>query len=91
MTGILIDSNCHAVIEDGHLAIGDNTASTANLLIVSNRGDFKEYPLLGGEAQKLIGSSEAKMWAARLKKQLTQIGIDVSSLSVEDDQISIEL
>lgn len=88
MIGICTDANNEPIIQDGTLYIGDNTASIAQLLVVSNRGDFKEYPLIGGEAQQQQGASHINLWLTRVKKQLNAIGID-AKVVYDNGQINI--
>lgn len=89
MVGILTDGNFNVVIENGQMAVGNADACTAQLLIVSNRGDFKEHPLIGGEASRLLGSTTANMWTVNIKKQLASVGIEGAHVSISSDGITV--
>ena len=52
MKGMLIDSiTGDLLIEHGRIAIGDTGEQTAEAVVTTMRGDIKEHPLLGGEAE----------------------------------------
>lgn len=74
----------------GSMIVGENDAQVAEELLVANRGDFKEYPLLGGEVGKMLGGERDVMWAPRVKKMLRACGLEVSRIRVTEQEIMIE-
>lgn len=91
MTGILIDQETgDLLIERGGIAIGETEEQTAEAVLVSMRGEFKEFPQLGGEAVRQLGGGVDVMWTGRVKKMLRGCGVDVSTVTVSGANITIE-
>lgn len=77
-------------VKDGTLALGETTAQVAETVLQAARGEFKEFPLLGGEIYKLVNGTVDPMWAANAKIVLQAFGVPVSRVVVKDNQITIE-
>ena len=53
MNGILIDAESgDLLIERGSVVIGDTDSQIAEGVLVAMRGEWKEWPLIGGEVKK---------------------------------------
>ncbi|MBD5213107.1 MAG: hypothetical protein HDS74_08490 [Bacteroidales bacterium] len=92
MKGMLIDSMTgDLLLEHGRIAIGDTEEQTAEAVISTMRGDFKEHPLLGGEAARLRGGQPDVMWPGDVRQMLRGCGVDCERVTMEaDGTISIE-
>ncbi|MBD5217634.1 MAG: hypothetical protein HDS73_03975 [Bacteroidales bacterium] len=92
MKGMLIDSMTgDLLLEHGRIAIGDTDEQTAEAVITTMRGDFKEHPLLGGEAGRLRGGQPDVMWPGDVRQMLRGCGVDCERVTMEaDGTISIE-
>ena len=91
MKGILIDRESGDLsVVGGSMIVGENDAQVAEELLLANRGDFKEYPLLGGEVGRMLGGERDVMWAPRVKKMLRACGLEVSRIRVTEQEIMIE-
>lgn len=52
MQGIMTNPETGDImVQDGRIIIGDNSRQCIEQILVSNRGEYKEYPLVGGEIQ----------------------------------------
>ena len=92
MKGILIDSMTGDLLtEHGRIVIGDSEEQTAEAVITTMRGDFKEHPLLGGEAGRLRGGQPDVMWPGEVRQMLRGCGVDCERVTMETDgTINIE-
>lgn len=91
MKGILIDSGTGDLLVDhGGLVIGDTEAQTVETVLVANRGEFKESPLIGGEVMKQLGGGIDVMWPSRVKKQLKACGVACEELKMENGELTIK-
>jgi hypothetical protein len=91
MRGIQIDSvRGDLLIEHGRLVIGETTGQTVDLVLMSARGEYKEQPLLGGEAMKLLGGAPSRPWVADAKVMLRSVGVRVERIGFVDDGLEIE-
>lgn len=91
MKGILIDSGTgDLLVENGGLVIGDTEAQTVEAVLTANRGEFKESPLIGGEAMQMLGGSVDVMWPGRVKKMLKACGVECERVKVDNGEVIIE-
>lgn len=91
MKGILIDSETgDLLVENGGLVVGDTEAQTVEAVLVANRGDFKESPLIGGEAMQMLGGVVDVMWPGRVKKMLRACGVECERVKVDNGEVIIE-
>ena len=78
MPGIQIDGNTGDIaVKNGTIAIEDNTLQCVEEILKSNRGEYKEFPLVGGECVKLLHGSSSRFWANRVKSMCEAMGVAV--------------
>ncbi|MBQ9076857.1 MAG: hypothetical protein IJY31_03340 [Muribaculaceae bacterium] len=91
MRGILIDSGTgDLLVENGSIVIGDTEAQTVEAVLTTNRGEFKESPLIGGEVMQMLGGVVDVMWPGRVKKMLKACGVDCERVKVDNGEVIIE-
>ncbi len=92
MNGILIDTESgDLLIEHGRVVIGDTDSQIAESVLVTLRGEWKEWPLIGGEVEKALGGQVDVMWRGEVKKMLHACGLDVRQIHIsEDNTITVE-
>ena len=91
MKGILIDSETgDLLVENGGLVVGDTEAQTVEAVLVANRGEFKESPLIGGETMQMLGGVVDVMWPGRVKKMLRACGVECERVKVDNGEVIIE-
>lgn len=90
MNGILIDAaSGDLLVEHGRVVIGDIDSQIAEGVLVAMRGEWKEWPLIGGEVKKMLGGEADVMWRGQVKKMLEACGLDVQKVSVTEGNIII--
>ncbi len=88
MKGMMIDRESgDLLIERGGIAVGDTEAQTAEAVIMAMRGEFKEYPLLGGEAVRQLAGPGDVMWGGEVKKMLKACGVECEKVTVTAEGI----
>lgn len=91
MKGILMDPQAgDLLLEGGQVAVGDSEGQTAEAVLLTMRGELKEHPLLGGEARKLPGGGEDRMWAGEVRAMLRGCGVECERVRYEDGVITID-
>lgn len=91
MRGILIDIETgDLLLERGRVAVGDTESQTAEAVVVTMRGELKEHPLLGGDARKLEGGTEERMWPGDVREMLRGCGVECERVRIENGIIRIE-
>lgn len=91
MKGILVDENGDLMVSGGRLVIGDNRAQAAQHLIGAFAGEYKNAPLLGGNARNMIAGQPDPFWAGSVKSQLKQCLVEAESVKVVEGEIEVEL
>ena len=92
MTGILIDSNNDLIIQDGTLCLGNNAEQNAQLIIVAEKGEFKEYPQLGvGVSQFVKSVNRTKEMLRAIRIQLGLDNIKPKTIEFNNGKLQIDL
>ena len=79
------------LIEGRGIALGRPQTTIASIVTTANRGELKELPLIGGEADRQLGSPRQELWLTRLRKQLTAVGLKVKMLRIEPHSNTIQM
>lgn len=91
MKGILLDIETGDLnIEGGMVQIGECTSQVAELVICANRGEIKEYPLVGVEIDRMRNGCVDRLWCAATKTMLQSCDIPVSQVKYENGALTIE-
>lgn len=92
MKGILIDELTGDIaVEAGQIATGDTEVQTAEAVLMMQRGELKEHPMLGGEARSLCGGRPDGQWGAEVRQMLRGCGVVCEKVRMEEDgTITIE-
>lgn len=90
MKGILIDKETgDLLIEHGAVATGDPEAQTAEAVVLAMRGEFKEYPLIGGEAVRQLAGGVDVMWPADVREMLQACGVTCTNVAIDNVTVTI--
>lgn len=90
MKGIILDRDGDLLVEKGGIEIGEVGVQTAGFLLEAMRGEFREYPLLGLEAPRLLGGNGDPFFVTRAKKMLEHCRIKVRKVQLIGNNIIIE-
>lgn len=90
MKGLLVDEEGDLIVENGTIKTGENTEQVAHWVVVANRGEFKEFPLIGGEIIKMINGTPDPMWKSNVKNMLFAAGVPVKRIKIEGSNITLE-
>lgn len=90
MTGIMTGEDGELLVEGDTLKIGDTTGQTVEAVLLTMRGEWKEFPLLGGEAARQLGGSPDVMWPGEVREMLVACGIQARRVKIEDNVITVE-
>ena len=75
------------LIEHGAAAVGSCEPQIIESVILAQRGEFKELPLVGAELRQHLGGQRDPFWPLETKKMIKAVGVDVHSLQVGDDGV----
>jgi len=91
MRGILLDENGDVMVSNGSVVIGDVDGQIAEHVIAAFQGEFKESPLLGGNALKMLNGVPDPFWAGDIKRQLKSQGISAEVGVGDGGDLVVEL
>ncbi|MDR1199063.1 MAG: hypothetical protein LBK94_08665 [Prevotellaceae bacterium] len=91
MTGILTDSETgDLMINGGSLVLGDVAGQIVEHVLIANRGEYKEFPLIGGEIDKMRNGNPDTFWRGQFKDMLSACGVNITRLDADNGNINIE-
>lgn len=92
MNALILDKDNELVIKDGTLAIGETREQNAQLIILAEKGEFKEHPQLGvGISQFLKSTGREKELLRAIRVQLALDGIRPRTIDYNNGKLNIEL
>lgn len=89
MTGLQIDTNTGDLLvsSSNNAIVATSESFIAETVLMANRGEFKEFPLLGAEARQMIAGAPDPFWAGNAKKMLRACGLEVNNLTLSAEGV----
>lgn len=79
------------LIAGGGCVVAGTEAQTIEHVMVANRGEWRELPLLGGEIRKMQQGIGSRLWCARAREMCREVGVAVSRVAIGDNgKITVE-
>lgn len=83
MNGLLTEiGSGDLLIAGGGCAVGDTNAQTVEHVVTANRGEYREWPLLGGEIVRLQHGIGGQLWCQRARRMCEAAGAKVSRIAI---------
>ena len=90
MIGIVVDSNTGDLLVDGgELAMGETSQQVIEHALRAFRGEYREFPLIGAEADKQRNSIGSRLWCVRAKQMCKACGVSVAQVSIDGNTIVV--
>lgn len=86
---ILIGDDMDLIIENGDIKLGLSDYQHVNNLMLSNKGEYKQYPILGIGIQKYQNCIIDKTIEQEIKLQLEIDGVKQKDVKLNDNGIMI--
>ena len=92
MNGILLDDNYDLIFRNGDIAQGEVTTQSQNLLLITNKGDWKHRPWMGvGLGLFLKDEAWFGEVSQEINRQFEADGMEVNDITFDDyDKINID-
>lgn len=92
MNGLVTETGCGDLLMDGGgCVVAGAEAQTVEHVMVANRGEWREWPLLGGEIRKMQHGIGSQIWCARARRMCREAGVAVSRVAIGDNgKITVE-
>lgn len=72
-------------IENGHIAIGETLPQNEFLLLVMNKGELKEDPMVGVGISDMLNDNDILGWKRKIRDGLKADGMKVEQISISSD------
>jgi hypothetical protein len=90
MNGILLDESFDLHVKNGTLAVGEITEQNQKLILLAQKGEFKESPLKGvGINPDFIETHGAQALVSEIREQYRREGLTVDKLRVTDSNVEV--
>ena len=89
----LIQDNSGAVdieLSDGSMATGDTQFQEEYLVLATQRGEWKEHPLVGAGVADMAGDEDLRFWKREITENLARVGIKIKGVSLNNGQLEIK-
>lgn len=92
MNGLQTEANGgDLLIAGGGCVVAGTEAQTIEHVMVANRGEWREQPLLGGEIRKMQHGIGSWLWCARAREMCREAGVSVSRVAIGNNgKITVE-
>ena len=79
---ILLDDNFDVIIKDGDFLIGEASEQHQQLLLISEKGMWKQYPVIGVAMQSfLLDDDYTDGFKKEVKKQFEMDGMEIDTIT----------
>jgi hypothetical protein len=85
MTDFLLDDNLDLVIVDGDFVIGESTSQHQKILILADKGEFKDVPMRGVGARRYLEDHTPENLAREIRQEFATDGMRVNKIQIASD------
>lgn len=82
MKGIVLKEDLDLKVVNGRLSIGDITYQNQKILILGDKGEFKDAPMRGVGAQRYLEDSSPDALAREIRTEFTIDGMKVDAIKI---------
>ena len=73
------------LVERKSAVVTDCDAQTIEAVLLAQRGEFKERPLIGAAVRQMLGGQRDVFWPQETKKMIKATGVDITRITVDAD------
>lgn len=82
--GILLDpSDGDLLLNGGALAVGNTLYQNQFLILKAQKGDLKEFPMMGAGIDDLSNDNDIVEWKRKIREELKKDGLTVTSVVID--------
>lgn len=90
MRDLLLKTDQELDIQNGDFVVGDSTLQHQNLLLMTNKGEWKESPVVGVGILGFLKDEDESGLLTEIKRQFEKDGMVVKSVATIDSKINID-
>ena len=84
------DGGVDLAVDNGQMQTGETQAQEEYLVLVSQRGEWKEHPLVGVGVADMVGDEDLRYWKREIIDNLARVGIRIKGVSLNNGQLEIK-
>lgn len=77
-------------LANGTMATGETQFQEEYLVLATQRGEWKENPMVGVGAADMAGDEDLRYWKREITENLSRVGIKIKGVSLKDGQLEIK-
>lgn len=77
-------------LDGGTMATGETQAQEEYLVLVSQKGEWKEHPLVGVGVADMVGDEDLRYWKREIMDNLARVCIKIKGVSLKNGQLEIK-
>lgn len=86
---ILIDDTGDIVIGNKDIAVGDSTLQNQYVILLAQKGEFKEFPHLGAGIGDIANDDDVTFWKHKIREELKRDGMKIKEISIKNENLYI--
>ena len=90
MTDIALSPDLDMMVADGDLVTEENLKQAQQLLLVTNKGEWKQHPTAGVGVANYLETASAGELSREIREQFSRDGMKVSSVKISGTTLEVE-
>ena len=86
---IMVQTDSSGLITSG-LSVGSTLYQNQYIILKAQKGELKEYPLLGVGIDDMVDDEDMTSWQKRIREELAKDGMKVSSLVIDNTGLDLK-
>ncbi|MBR3414010.1 MAG: hypothetical protein IKG81_15125 [Bacteroidales bacterium] len=77
-------------LDNGTMATGETQVQEEYLVLATQRGEWKEHPLVGAGVADMAGDEDMLYWNREITESLARVGIKIKGVSLSNGALKIK-
>lgn len=90
MTDIILTTDLDLQVVNGDLVTGDSLKQAQQLLLGTNKGEWKQNPTMGVGVVNYLETASMSELSREIREQFTKDGMKVSSVNISGTTLNVE-
>lgn len=84
------DGTVDLELDNGTMATGETQFQEEYLVLATQRGEWKEHPLVGAGVADMAGDEDMLYWNREITESLARVGIKIKGVSLSNGALKIK-
>lgn len=87
---LLLDGDLDLALNGGDFAVGESTKQSQTLLLITNKGEWKQHPQRGVGLAAFVETADAASMVREVRSDFTSDGMRVEHISIDQGKLNVE-